>query len=256
MYRWLLLSLILIAASCSKDNNQTATLQVRLTDAAGDFQEVNVDIQDVQVSSSDPSSSNSGWVSLGAQKGVYNLLKLTNGLDTLLATAVLPVGKVTQLRLVLGSNNTVKVAGQTFSLSTPSAQQSGLKILVNTTLTAGITYKITLDFDAARSIVLTGNTNYILKPVIRSMVEAQTGAIKGIVNPAASTPAVYAIQGSDTVETTTADPLSGKFLLQALAAGSYTIGFAPKTGYKADTVRNVVVTVGNVTDMGTVPIGQ
>jgi hypothetical protein len=34
--------------SCS-DNDQLAKLEVRLTDAPGDYQEVNVDIQDVQI---------------------------------------------------------------------------------------------------------------------------------------------------------------------------------------------------------------
>jgi hypothetical protein len=255
IYCWLSLGLILLMTSCSKDS-QTATVQVRLTDAPGDFQEVNIDIEDVQVSSSDPNSSNSGWVSLNVKKGVYNLLKLTNGLDTLLGSASLPTGNITQIRLVLGTNNTVKIAGQPIDLSTPSAQQSGLKILVNTTLIAGVTYKITLDFDAARSIVQTGSGKYILKPVIRSVVAAQTGGIKGVVSPVAATPAVYAMQGKDTVGSTFADQATGKFLLGGLGVGSYTVTFVPKTGYKADTVRNVAVTIGNVTDVGTVQISQ
>jgi len=255
IYSSLSLAMIFMLTSCSKDENQTATLQVRLTDAPGDYQEVNVDIQDVQVSSADPNS-NSGWISLNVKKGVYNLLQFTNGLDTLLGTAELPAGKVTQLRLVLGANNTVKIAGQSYNLTTPSGQQSGLKILVNTTLTAGITYKITLDFDAALSIVPTGSSSYILKPVIRSIVEAQTGAIKGVVDPIAATPAVYAIQGTDTVATTYTDQATGKFLLKGLAAGSYNVSFAPKTGYVSKTVNSISVSVGGVTDLGTVQISQ
>jgi hypothetical protein len=256
MNSWLLIGAVAMMASCTKDNVQVATLQVRLTDAPGDYQEVNIDIQDVQISSSDTSSSNSAWMSLNVKKGVYNLLKLTNGLDTLLGTVDLPAGKVSQLRLVLGSNNSVKIGGQSISLTTPSAQQSGLKILLNTTLAAGVTYKITLDFDAARSIVTTGSSNYILKPVIRSVVTASSGAISGTVSPLASSPAIYAIQGTNTVETTYADQSTGKFLLKGLAAGSYTVVFSPKTGYKADTVRNVSVTVGTTTSLGTVQISQ
>lgn len=254
MYSWLCLGLMAMVASCSNNSTQTATLQVRLTDAPGDYQEVNVDIQDVQVNA-DAGSSNSGWKSLDIKKGVYNLLKFTNGLDTLLGSVELPAGRVSQIRLVLGSNNALKIDGQSIDLSTPSAEQSGLKILVNTDLKAGVTYKITLDFDAARSIVNTGNTTYILKPVINSIVEAQSGAIKGTVDPAASTPAVYAMSGSDIVETTYADQTTGKFLLKGLAAGSYTISFAPNSNYNPpNNVDNVTVTVGNVTDIGTVPI--
>lgn len=256
-YGLLFVSFIFAMASCSNDNAvQTATLQVHLTDAPGDYQEVNIDIQDVQVQSGDTTGSDSGWKSLEVQKGVYNLLKFTNGLDTLLGTAVLPAGKVGQIRLILGDNNTVKVDDQSYKLTTPSAQHSGLKVLVNTTLSGGVTYKITLDFDAARSIVRTGNGKYILKPVIRSVVAAQSGAIKGAVTPVESTPVVYALMGVDTVASTSADQTTGKFMIGGLAAGSYTVTFAPKTGYKADTVKNVSVTVGSVTDLGTVQIMQ
>lgn len=255
MYSLLFLSFVLFVASCSKDSNvQTATLQVRLTDAPGDYQEVNVDIQDVQVHNADSSATNSGWISLNVTKGVYNLLQLTNGLDTLLGSATIPAGKISQLRLILGSNNTVKVGGQSFSLTTPSAQQSGLKVLINSTLAAGVTYKITLDFDAARSIVQTGSGKYILKPVIRSLVEG-TGEIQGAVTPVESTPVVYAIMGKDTTSTS-ANQTTGKFLLQGLIAGSYTVIIVPKTGYKPDTVKNVAVTVGNITDIGTKQITQ
>ncbi|MBI1768429.1 MAG: DUF4382 domain-containing protein [Bacteroidetes bacterium] len=252
---WLSVGIIAMAASCSNDNTQTATLQVRLTDAPGDYQEVNVDIQDVQINA-EAGNSNSGWKSLNVRKGVYNLLKFTNGLDTLLGSIELPVGRVSQIRLVLGSNNAVKIAGQSISLATPSAQQSGLKILVNTDLRAGVTYKITLDFDAASSIVKTGNITYILKPVIHSVVEAESGAIKGMVDPVASTPAVYALSGTDTVETAYADQSTGKFLLKGLSAGNYKVSFAPKSGYLPKSVDNVSVTVGNVTDLGTVKISQ
>lgn len=240
--------------SCSKDSTQQpAHLQVTVTDSPGDYQEVNIDIQDVQVNSD---SSSGGWKSLTVVKGIYNLLKLTNGLDTLLGKGDLPAGKLTQLRLVLGTNNTIKIADQVYNLTTPSAQQSGLKILLNTTLQAGITYKVTLDFDAARSIVSTGSGAFILKPVIRSSTQAESGAISGTVTPVASTPAVYAIIGSDTIATTFADQTSGKFLLNALSAGTYTVSFVPKTGYQSKTVDTVKVTVGNVTNMGTVTISQ
>ncbi len=244
---------LLFWGSCSSGNNTTpATLQVSLTDSPGDFDEVDIDIQDVQINADQ--TSNSGWTSLNVKKGVYNLLKLTNGLDTLLGDIQLPAGRVSQLRLVLGTNNKIKVSGVEYALNTPSAQQSGLKILINTDLKAGITYKILLDFDVARSVVTTGSGMFNLKPVIRSIVEAESGAIKGLVNPITSTPAVYAITGTDTVATTFADTVSGKFLLKGVPAGSYTVSFQPKTGYQVTNKTNVSVTLGSVTDMGTVQI--
>jgi hypothetical protein len=244
----LALSLIVVLISCDHDDPKTSRLEVRLTDAPGDYEEVNIDIQDVQVNSS---SDEKGWTSLDVHEGVYDLLKLTNGLDTLLGTAELPAGKISQVRLILGSNNSITVAGETISLSTPSAQQSGLKLQVHAELLEGITYTMLLDFDAAKSIVHTGNGKYILKPVLRTVVEAESGAIKGAVTPVSALPAVYVIEGSDTVGTTFTEPITGKFLVKGLEAGTYRVAFSPKTGYETFVKENVTVTVGSVTDLGT-----
>jgi len=157
----------------------------------------------------------------------------------------------------LGDHNSLKVDGKTEALSTPSAQHSGLKLLVNADLKEGITYKLLLDFDAARSIVRAGNSGkHNLKPVIRTIVEANSGAISGTVAPVESSPAVYAIIGTDTLGTAFADQVSGKFLLRGLAAGTYKITFEPKTGYQPMVKESVNVSTGNVTDLGTVAILQ
>lgn len=249
-----LLGLIAVFLVCcdSDDDDKPAKVQIWLTDAPGDYQEVNIDLQEVKVHVGD-NDEESGWQSLPTKEGIYNLLDLTNGLDTLLGEIELPAGKISQVRLVLGDDNTVKVNGDVFELATPSAQQSGLKLQVHQTLSAGITYKILLDFDVARSIVTTGNGGYILKPVIRTITEAQDGAIKGVVVPAASTPAVYAIIGQDTLGTTYADA-EGRFLIRGLATGTYDVSFAPNFNYLSATKTGVQVTVGNVTDVGTVTI--
>ncbi len=240
--------------ACDNQSAKTATVEVRLTDAPGDYQEVNIDVQGVQVNTG---SDDSGWKSVDIQSGVYNILDLTNGLDVLLGKIELPTGKLSQVRLILGTNNSVKIGGQTISLTTPSAQQSGLKLNVNTTLEEGITYKLILDFDAARSIVKAGNSGkYNLKPVIRTIAEATSGAVKGVVTPIESTPAVYAISGTDTLGTAFADQATGKFMIKGLAAGTYKVSFAPKTGYQPLTKENVSVSVGNVTDLGTVTISN
>jgi len=246
---FLLLSVFWLACS---DDNQTAKLEVRLTDAPGDYEEVNIDVQSVEINSTD---GNSGWTTLDVKSGVYNILELTNGLDTLLAATELPAGRISQIRLILGDNNSVKVNGETKPLSTPSAQQSGLKLNLQAELTEGITYTITLDFDAARSIVKRGNGTYSLKPVIRALEKATSGSIKGIVTPLAAAPAVFAISGTDTVATAYTDD-AGRFMLRSIPAGSYTVSFNPKTGYLPQQKESVSVTLGNVTDLGTVTIQQ
>lgn len=247
---FLLLSVFWLA--CTDDADQTARLNVMLTDAPGDYEEVNIDIQGVEVHSSE-GNQNSGWTTLDVESGVYNILELTNGLDTLLATAELPAGRISQIRLILGDDNSVVVGGETFPLSTPSAQQSGLKLNLNAELTEGITYTITLDFDAARSIVKRGNGTYSLKPVIRALEMATSGSIKGTVTPVESSPAVFAIVGTDTVATAYTDE-AGKFMLNSIPAGTYTVSFDPKEGFKPSKKESVGVTLGNVTDLGAVTI--
>jgi len=248
---FLLLSVFWLACS---DDEQTARLEVRLTDAPGDYEEVNIDIQGVEVHTEE-GNQNSGWTTLDVESGVYNILELTNGLDTLLASAELPAGRVSQIRLILGDNNSLVIDGETKPLSTPSAQQSGLKLNLNAVLTEGITYTITLDFDAARSIVTTGNGTYILKPVIRALETATSGSIKGTVTPVESAPAVFAIAGTDTVATAYTDE-AGRFMLRSIPAGSYTVSFDPKEGFLPQQKESVNVTLGNVTDMGTITIVQ
>lgn len=238
--------------SCDNDDDEKARLEVLLTDSPGNFEEVNIDIQDVQVNRT--TSTASGWESIDLDdKGVYNLLDLTNGLDTLLGSILLPAGTVRQIRLVLGTLNTVKVDGQTYDLSTPSAQQSGLKININQTLAEGITYRLVLDFDVARSIVERGNNSYLLKPLIRSFVEATSGAVKGNVIPVDANPAIYALDGTDTLGTTLPDA-EGFFMLRGLPAGVYTVSFAPVSGYVPKAIEDVGVTAGSATNLGTVTI--
>lgn len=246
------LSVFFLMACDSDDKN--ARIQVWLTDAPGDFEEVNVNIENVQVHVGD-GESESGWRTLNVNKGVYNLLELTNGLDTLLGEIEIPAGKISQIRLVLGEGNTIKVGGKIFDLSTPSAQQSGLKLQVHETLLEGVTYKILIDFDAARSIVLTGNGQYKLKPVIRTVTEAMDGAIKGIVAPKEISTAIYAISGTDTVASTFNDP-AGAFLIRGLAAGTYNVVFVPGGSYQTIQKSNVSVSLGAVTDLGVVTLDQ
>jgi hypothetical protein len=241
--------------SCSKDNSASASagksrLQVYLTDDPGNYDEVVIDVQDIKVNYS--TDSTNGWESLtSVNKGSYDILKLVNDKDTLLGDAELNPGKIEQIRLILGPNNYVTVDGQKIPLTTPSAQQSGLKLNINQDVNAGITYKLLMDFDASRSIVKTGNGKYILKPVIRTSLAAIGGSIKGYVLPNTINTAVYAIQGTDTITGTYTS--NGSYMVKGLNAGSYTLAFAPgDTTYKSQNVTGVNVTTNAVTTVDTV----
>jgi hypothetical protein len=248
--------------ACSKSSSSdsattgTTTMKVYLVDGPAAYDRVYLDIQSVQVKASTDASDNE-WqtVNIG-RKGVYNLLDFKNGLDTILGTVQLPAGRISQLRLVLGPNNAVVMNGITYPLTTPSAQQSGLKLAINADLVAGIDYKIWIDFDAARSIVQTGSGSFILKPVIRTFTQAESGGIKGFSLPVASKAWVFAIQNTaDTISSTPADLSTGMFMLRGLPAGSYKVAFHATAGtYRDTTYPAVGVTTGVVTDLGNVTL--
>lgn len=237
----------------SCDDQKNARIEVWLTDDPGDFQEVNIDLQGVEVHANEANDGN-GWKPLEVTPKIYNLLDLTNGTETFLGDLDLPGGRLSQIRLKLGENNTIKIGDEVYPLSTPSAQQSGLKIQLNEILVEGITYKILLDFDAAKSVVITGNDSYSLKPVIRSITEAQDGAIKGKVDPAGMI-SIAVISGEETVATTTSSE-DGEFLIQGLEAGTYSLLF-DRPGEAPDVEKDgVQVELGEVTDIGTIEIPE
>lgn len=257
-YTFLILAgaVVLGLSSCTNDeiSSDKATLVVKLTDAPANYEEVLIDVQDLQihVSSGENGLSDEKWISLPVNKGIYNLLDFRNGLDTLLATVELPAGNISQMRLVLGNNNRLKVDGEYHNLDTPSAQQSGLKFEINAKLEEGVVYELWIDFDAARSIVARGNGTFGLKPVIRTFNEAATGAIRGIVLPLAAKPTVKAIAGGDTLATIVAE--DGKFMFKGVDPGSYKIVIEPDSGYVAKTIENTAVVVGQVTNLGTITL--
>lgn len=237
--------------SCSeKDSNEKARLEVRMTDDPAAYGAVYIDLKDIQINVTGEDDKN--WQSLpGVRAGIYNLLDLVNDKDTLLCNADIPTGKLHQIRLVLGTNNSILLNGVSIPLETPSAQQSGLKLNVQQTVTGGILYTMLLDFDAGRSIVTTGNGKFILKPVIRTVLNAVGGSIKGAVTPKTVTTAVYAINGTDTMTTFT--DLNGAYLIKGVPAATYTMKYYPAdTTYKSQVKTGIAVTTGNVTVVDTV----
>ena len=154
-------SFILFYTACKKDSTGT-NLKVKLTDAPAAYDEVNVDIREVNIKMDDDSAA---WISLPTAVGVYNLLEYQDGVDTLIADAVVAGSKIKEIRLVLGTENNIKVGGETFPLVIPSGSESGLKIKMNKTLNGSVDY-LTLDFDAALSIKTEGD-GYKLRPVVK-----------------------------------------------------------------------------------------
>jgi hypothetical protein len=248
--------------SCNDDTSSemasqgNAKISIKLVDAPGDFQHVYVDVLDVMVKVNDDSEDESGWTSVGANAGVYDLLELTGGVNEILVEAYeVPAGVLNQIRLVLGDNNSVVIDGETFSLNTPSAQQSGLKIKVDQELEAGFTYNFILDFDADKSVVIAGNSGNInLKPVINASLEVTSGKIQGAITPFDFQTMVSVDVDGQTRSTYTDE--EGAFLLNGIPEGIYEVTITPDedSGYAVTTVSDVEVINGQITDVGLITL--
>ena len=239
--------LSLMINGCNKNTSGTSPMKVRMTDAPGNYDAVYIDLQSVVVT-----GGSGGDVQLTTHPGVYNLLNFANGVDTLIALGSIQAGSVEQIRLVLGSNNSVVVNGVSYPLSTPSAMQSGLKLQVHHTLEAGVAYNVLLDFDAGQSIVLTGNNTYSLKPVIRTVETAISGSVSGSVTPIGTIAFVTAVSTTNSASYTSVTEPNGQFIIQGVPAGIYTVTINPGSPLQPVVVTNVIVSTGAVTSIGTI----
>lgn len=163
-------------------------------------------------------------------------------------SASVPAGQYQQLRLVLdnsaANNTSVVINGTTYPLTIPSATgqggfgnststdagdgagTSGIKVNVSLNAQAGQSYGYLIDFNAAESIVQTGNGNYMMKPVLVATTQSLAGSIAGTVKNNAGTAVanaeVLAQQNGQTVNSGVTDA-NGNFQINALPAGSYTL---------------------------------
>lgn len=250
------ISLSLIA--CSDDDNLNnneqgnARMSIRMVDNPGDYDEVNVDVEDIVLKY----NNQEGEIEVeNINDDIYNLLELTGGVSVMLTDdEEVPAGDLSQIRLVLGEDNTIVVDGETYPLQTPSAQQSGLKLNVNTSLEEGITYAYILDFDVEASIVEQGNGGYLLKPVIRIEAVAETGIISGNVLPSTASCLVTASNANTSISTYT--NASGAFELNGVPEGTYTVTIEPESGLglTTQTLNDIEVTNGEITAIGEIDL--
>lgn len=242
-------------------NAGTGSVRFALTDApACGYDAVRVTIQKIRVHQSDSANdTDTGWseVVLNPAKRV-DLLSLTNGVLSELGQTPLPAGKYTQMRLVLAANDSahpllnsvVPTGGTEVALKSPSGQQSGVKANINIDISANQMADFVIDFDACKSVVSAGNSGqYLLKPVV-SVIPRYVSGVAGFVNAATSAngnASVSLQQGGAVIKSTVPDS-TGKFLLQPVAPGSYTMVLVAP-GRTTAVVTGVIVAAQTITSV-------
>ncbi|MFN8287366.1 MAG: DUF4382 domain-containing protein [Chitinophagales bacterium] len=275
-------ALLLILTGCKeKAQKDAAHVTFKLTDAPAAFDALYIDIKGVEIH-----TQASGWVMLNSSAGSINILQYVNGQTTVVAEGDIPQGQVDQIRLVLGSGNSIVVNGQSQAIDMSGSAASGLTVALNNHVEAGGSYSWTIDFDAAQSVVAMGTSSFQLQPTIRLIVDAASsgsasgigngsvnggitvggsgsgsgsvtvngslgGSVSGSVGSAGM--AFVCVSGSNVGSVCSVTDLSGNFNIMAVAAGSYSVQVDPVLPLlNTKTISNVNVVAGQTTNLGLV----
>jgi hypothetical protein len=201
-------------------------------------------------------NSSGGWMSLGINPGVYDILQFRNGLDTLFASGSFQSNlSFKKLRITLGTNNSVVFNGQTFALPVKNDDRFIVIKTEDFNISVSSTdFNLWMDLDAGRSVRKHGN-DFEFKPEIRLFTKEKAGSIEGRVSPAAASAVVMAINGTDTLS---AKPeAEGEFKFIGLKAGTYSLLVHPTANNYVDAViSNVVVSEKEDTNVGVITLHQ
>jgi hypothetical protein len=177
----ILTALLTVVAGCTSVEQTSTTagrLVINITDApsAPDIEEIWLTVSKVQIhmAGSDETSeqeqeqneNDGGWIEVGLVGDArFNLLTLQNGLQAKLAMADLDPGKYTQIRMDV-SPVEIKVKGDAV-LKIAKLPSGTLKFNHPFEIVGGEETELLFDFDALKSVNVTGNDKYMFKPVIK-----------------------------------------------------------------------------------------
>lgn len=292
-FGWVITALVAVTllGACKKDNSASTgplpdnkqKVSLYLSDDPGYFDKVLLDIRSVEVlvdtcGNTDDESwqdkdrcwwdedhdhdRNSGkdtcqlWDSLSIKPGVYDLLTLRNGADTLLAGGIVNKGTMERIRITIGDQNSLVKDGVTYPVKSIAGQS---KIIVRVrhnewdALSAD-DLQLWLDFDVQRSIIRTWNGQFILKPYINVFTILKMGSISGTVTPWDAYPVISIYNSAN--DTMYALPWrNGDFKVRGLKVGDdWNVFVNASNGYKDTTLTGVKVERGKDTRVGNIKL--
>jgi len=272
----IVMSFAIALTSCTKNGTNAGTpFKIMLTDAAGDFSSVKIDIQkvEVKVDNDEHHSKNDQfgdtdddkddhlkkkddfgeWIDLNFTPGVVDVFTLRNGVEAQIAAGNV-TGTVRKIRITLGTNNSVTLtSGQTFPLTLVNETNNFLYIKLHDEHrgrgpVAG--QQVSVDFDIANSIALV-NGAYVLRPVLRPFCDDNFAAAVGRVLPEGIKPTVTFSDANGFNAVAIPAP-NGEFKVRGLKEGTYTVTYAA-TGYVTQT-KTVTVKKGEATKLDLVTL--
>jgi Domain of unknown function (DUF4382) len=269
---------LLFMYGCQKEVNSggdappgQTRLSVFLLDGPLDFQQVLVDIQRIEVKidtcrrhgdddhegpgcDDDHDSLGSRceyWDTLSINPGIYDLIQLRNGVDTLLGSGFVLNGKIERIKVTLGTNNSLMVDSVVYPLRLINGQPFvyiNIKREHLDSVSSG-NFHLYLDFDLSRSIKLIGG-QYWLKPVLKPFGRHSSGEIEGKVRPVHSFGTIRAYSSTDTAMALPEN--EGEFKIRGLREGTYSLFIDGINGYQDTTITNIQVRRGRESELGTI----
>ena len=276
---------VLVFFACNKSNSSNSNpsipsgqsrLSVYMMDGPVDYAKVLIDIRQVAVEIDTASKQTDAdhddqwddnycgwhrsqsnksviWDTLSIKPGVYDLLQLRNGADTLLASGDFPSGKVLKVKITLGSDNTIFTDSTTsypLEVFGPNPYFTVNVSRVDVASLSSNDFKLWLDFNLSKSVFF-WNGEFLLKPYLVVFNDQVMAKVQGQVIPAGAAALVTAFNATDTFY---AVPFwNGQYQLRGVTAGTYSINFKGRGGYQDTTLANIkvdsmkVVTVPKVT---------
>lgn len=241
-----------VTACDSNEPASTGSLSVGVTDAPVDTAEkVVVEFTGVEIKPADGESISFDFTEKCSDDPAscqIDLLTLTNGFSQqLLDDETVPAGQYNWMRLMVNAepetrDSYIVIDGKEFELSIPSGAQTGLKLNRGFVVPAGGAASFTIDFDLRKSVHEPGgNGEYLLRPTLRIVDNAETGTLSGSVDPrfydaagGTCTGAVYVFEGDvtepDDVDGGPVDPITTAIVPDG--AYNYTVGFLSAGDYQ------------------------
>jgi len=230
---------ILLVGLFACSSGDTGRLSLSLTDKPNnDVKAVFVTIKEIAVHAE--SDLEGSWTTVLTVNKTFNLTELGGGVRENLGIVNLDPGHYTQMRLLIGTDAISPhpfanyVVGQDdvpHELKVPSGVQTGIKLVQGFDINENSTTELTFDFDAARSVVVAGNSDkFILKPTIHAIDDSQVRTvIKGTVKTEGGDPIAGAEVSLQTFDNAAADARDKVVVVRSMttdATGAYGIFFS------------------------------
>ena len=156
-----------IAAGCAPATGlaSTGAIEVHVTDPghSNNISSIDITASVIEIHKAGDGGEEGEWIALNITMPVFDLIELKEGgLEETLAAGNVTAGKYTQIRMTIEAVEVI-LDGQSQDATVPSGK---LKFVRPFEVMEGRTTVLTLDFDAGKSVTITGAGKVILRPVV------------------------------------------------------------------------------------------